>query len=69
MVVLSVFSVTAFAEEDGDCHHAMVVERKCGIVPYCFSEKYIVVKLRELRGELAEYVAPGCLCDFILSHD
>ena len=56
------------AEKDGDGYHAVVVQRKRGIVPDSVAEKYVVVQLREFRGELAKHGAPGGLFDFFLCH-
>ena len=57
------------AEKDRDSHHAVVVERKRGIVPYRFSEKNIIVKFGEFWSKFSQLHASGSLCNLFLCHN
>lgn len=58
----------ALTDERSDCHKAAVAKRQQIVAAPDFAEKHIVVKMCELRGEVAERIAPRCLYDFYLCH-
>ena len=69
-LLISVFGILTFnvMAQEKIVQTAVAQTEFFGAAPH-FTEKDIIVKFREFRGELTELVAPGSLSYFFLCHN